>query len=101
MDALRWARNARLSGRRHESPHVDLALALLERRRLKQGVREPAGVALELAALGGGVAVPENEEIQLLRRIAHVVNLDQRTGRRRWHASFDELVRGIDGPRPD
>ena len=48
----------------------------------KKHFQQPPGVALELAPLGRGVAVAENQQIELLRRIARLVQLDQRD--RRW-----------------
>src|SRR5262249_41018838 len=76
IDPLRWTRDARRSCGRHESPHVDVTLAVLERRRGKERRDEPSRIALELPALGGRVAVAEDEEVELRRRIAGFVQLD-------------------------
>jgi hypothetical protein len=75
------------------------ALPLLEGRRRQQRGDQPACVALELGPFARGVAVAENQEVQLRRGIAAAVQRDERArirGRRRR----DELVSGIDGHRP-
>ena len=77
---LRRPRDARLRRRRNQAPDVDVALALLEGRRAEQTSHQPPRVALELAALGGGVAVAEHQQIELCRRVAGLVQLEQRTG---------------------
>src|SRR5262249_34258327 len=58
-------------------------------------------IALELRPLARSVAVTEDQQIELGRRIAALVQLDQRSGVGRLGAVGDELVRGIDGERPD
>ena len=78
VDVLRRPRDARLRGRRDEAPHVDVALPLLERRRREQRGHQPPRVALEFLALARRVAVPENQQIELRRRVAALVQLDQR-----------------------
>src|SRR5213076_740495 len=80
---------------------VDVALALLERRGREQRSDEAPRVALELRSLARRVAVTENEEVQLRRRIAALVERDQPSGVGRGRATLDELVGGIDGERPD
>ena len=80
---LRRPRDARLRRRRAQPPDVDVALPLLERRRREQHGDQPPRVALELAALARGVAVAENQQVELRRRIAALVQLDQRAGVRR------------------
>jgi hypothetical protein len=66
---------------------------------LQQRGDQPPGVAFELAAFGSGVAIAENQKIELPVRRATFVQLDQRP---RWKRSVlqDELVRRIDRKRP-
>ena len=59
-----------------KSPDVDVAAPLLERRRREQHGDQPARVALELAALARGVAVAEDQQVELRRGIAALVQLD-------------------------
>ena len=100
VDALRRPRHAGLGGRRTQAPHVDVALAFLERRRGEQHGGEPPGIAFELASFGSRVAVTQDQEIELLRRIAAHVHLDPRAGVSRPDAALDEFVRRIDRHRP-
>ncbi len=61
-----------------DSPQTLISLLpFLERRGREQGRDEPPRVALEFRPLARGVAVAEDQQIQLLRRIAALVQLDQ------------------------
>ena len=99
VDVLRRSRDPRLRGRWTEAPDVDVGLPLLEGRRGQQRGDQPAGVALELGPFERGVAVAENQEVQLRRGIAALMQRDQ-SARIRGRYRRDELVSGIDGQRP-
>ncbi len=99
VDMLRRSRDPRLRGRRTEAPDVDVGLPLLERRGRQQRGDQPACVALELGPFARGVAVAENQEVQLRRGIAAAVQRDERA-RIRSRRRRDELVSRIDGHRP-
>src|SRR5207249_7501101 len=62
---------------------------------------EPPRVALELRPLGRGIAVAENQQVELVGRIPALVNLDDRPCGGRCSGSVDELVGGIDRESPD
>ena len=76
VDALRRPRDAGLRRGGRESPDVDVALPFLERRGREEHGDQPPRVALELAALARGVAVAENQQVELRRRIAALVQRD-------------------------
>ena len=82
MNARGRPRDPRFGGRGHEPPHVEVAAVLLVRRRCEEQLHHPPCVLLELAALGRRVAVAEDQEIDLVRRVAILLELDERSGRR-------------------
>ena len=85
VDAGRGPRDPRLLGGRTERPDVEVRAALLEGRDREEHVGEPPRVLLELSALGRRVAVAEDQEVDLVRRVARLLDLEQRPGR--WPAS--------------
>ena len=99
VDVLRRSRDPRLRGRWTETPDVDVGLPLPEGRSRQQRGDQPASVALELGPFARGVAVAENQDVQLRRGIAALMQRDQ-SARIRGRYRRDELVRGIDGHRP-
>src|SRR5262249_1676415 len=92
INVLRRTRHARLRGGRYQPPDVDVALPLLEWRGAEQRRYETLGVALELRSLARGVAVAEDQQIELLRRLAGFMQFDQRAGVRRLRAPQHEFV---------
>ena len=100
VDARRGPRDPGLGRGRTNAPHVEVRLAALEWLGRKQRLDEALGVLLELRLLGGGVAVAENQQVDLGGRIAVLQQLDHRPRRRR-RGGIDELIRRIDLRRPD
>ena len=83
------------------SPHTLKSLPpLLERRGGEQDVHEAPRVALELATLGRGVPVAEQQDVDLGRGRAVLFDLDERPWRRR-RGTVDEHVLGVHVRRPD
>jgi hypothetical protein len=76
-------------------------LPLLERRHSEQRGDQALRVALELAAFPRGVAVAKDQQIELGRGVAALVQLDQRSSVRRFRTARDKLVGRIDLQRPD
>ncbi len=100
VHAQRRPRDAGLASRRHEAPHVEVLAAFLERRGLEQDGHEAAGVGLELAPFGGGVAVAEQQQIDLVRRIAVALQGQDLAGAGVGHGRAHEHVLWIHGGRP-
>ena len=73
---------------------------LLERLDREEDRHQPAGVALALPALGGGVTVAQDQEVELVGGIAGALQRDQLAGRRRARG-VDQHVGRIDHQRPD
>ena len=68
--------------RRHQPPHVEVAAPFLERRRGEEHREQALGVGLELPSLGRRVAVAEQQQVHLRRRVAVLLERDERAGRR-------------------
>jgi len=100
VDPERRPRDPRLRRGRAEPPDVEVVAPFAERLDLEQDPHQPARVPFALAALGRGVAVAEDQEVELLGRLARALESDQLAGRRR-RRRVDQQVVGIDHRRPD
>ena len=99
VNAVRRPGDARCGGRRTQAPDVEVVAPLGERRLGEERLGETLGVGDELAALGGGVAVAQEQQVDLGRRIAVVLDGDaSRVGHR---GRVDEHVARVDGEGPD
>ena len=78
VDAERGPRHAAVARRRHEAPDIEVTAPLLERRGRKQHVDEPLRIGLELRPLRGGVAVAQQQDVDLRGGIAALQQLDDR-----------------------
>ena len=67
----------------------------------EEDLHQPARVGLELAALGRGVAVAEDQEVDLVGRVARALQRDERRRPTGGARAVDEHVVGIDDQRPD
>src|ERR1019366_1505038 len=72
---------------------------LAEWRTREQDLGSPLGILFELATLGGGISITEDQQIDFGCRLAHLLNCHERT-RRWWIHPVDELILGVDGHAP-
>src|SRR5262249_47107306 len=83
MDSRRRTRDPGFRRLWAQGPHVEVALALLERRGRKEKCGQPPGVFFKLAALAGGVPIADDKEIDFRFGTPLLLNLYQRSRRRR------------------
>src|SRR5690606_28699062 len=79
VDPVGRTRNARLDCCRNYAPDVEVGPALFEGGRGKQRVDQPTSVLLEFATLCLGVSIAQNQQIDLVGRIAVHFELQDRT----------------------
>src|SRR5262245_47025532 len=99
MNSTRRARKARLCRRRTETPYVEVGSAFFEGRGRKKRIDKLTRVFLELRSLSRGIAVSQNQEVDLGCRIPGLLDLEERTGRRGLRF-IDEHISRVDDRRP-